>query len=53
VSPDAAPYIEGDYYRTWFYFSVAGVPQGDQLTFTFRNLNNQVSANTYLSFYKF
>jgi hypothetical protein len=40
VSHDGAPYQE-DGYRTWFYFSVKGVPQGEQLTFTFKNLNNQ------------
>jgi len=43
VASDAAPHMEGNYYRTWFYFSVTGVPQGEQLTFTFKNLNNQVS----------
>jgi cytosolic carboxypeptidase protein 5 len=30
-----------DGYKTWFHFSVHGVPQGEQLTFTFKNLNNQ------------
>ena len=40
VSHDSAPYIE-DGYKTWFYFSVNGVPQGEQLTFTFKNLNCQ------------
>ena len=40
VSHDGAPYQE-DGYKTWFYFSVKGVPQGEQLTFTFKNLNNQ------------
>ena len=35
--------MEGEYYRTWFYFSVTGVPQGELLTFTFKNLSNQVS----------
>ena len=43
VEQDAAPYIQGDFYKTWFYFAVTGVPQGEQITFTFRNLNNQVS----------
>lgn len=42
ISPDAAPYIQGDYYRTWFYFSVSGVPFGETATFNFKNLNNQV-----------
>jgi len=40
ISHDSAPYLE-DGYRTWFYFSVHGVPQGEQLTFTFKNLNVQ------------
>ena len=35
ISHDSAPYLE-DGYRTWFYFSVHGVPQGEQLTFTFK-----------------
>ncbi len=26
----------------WFHFSVSGVPKGSNLTFTFRNLGNQV-----------
>ena len=43
VAADSAPFLEGDFYKTWFYFSVTGVPQGEQLTFTFKNLNNQVS----------
>ena len=40
MSHDGAPY-QDDGYKTWFYFSVKGVPQGEQLTFTFKNLNNQ------------
>jgi hypothetical protein len=40
ISNDTAPYNDQGY-RTWFYFSVKGVPQGEQLTFTFRNLNEQ------------
>ena len=44
VACDAAPHMEGEYYKTWFYFSVTGVPQGEMLTFTFKNLSNQVSA---------
>ena len=43
VACDASPHMEGEYYRTWFYFSVTGVPQGELLTFTFKNLSNQVS----------
>jgi hypothetical protein len=52
VSSDAAPYIEGDFYRTWFYFSVTGIPQGETATFNFRNLNNQVQLLTHkITFY--
>lgn len=40
VSHDGAPY-QDDGYKTWFYFSVTGVPQGENLTFIFKNLNNQ------------
>lgn len=40
VCSDSAPFLEGDYYRTWFYFSITGVPSGEVLTFTFKNLNN-------------
>lgn len=40
ISNDCAPYRD-EGYRTWFYFSVKGVPQGEQLTFTFKNLNDQ------------
>lgn len=40
VSNDGAPY-QDDGYRTWFYFSVKGVPIGEQLTFVFKNLSNQ------------
>ena len=40
VCSDSAPFLEGDYYRTWFYFSITGVPSGEMLTFTFKNLNN-------------
>jgi len=29
VAADGAPYAEGDYYRTWWYFSVTGVTQGE------------------------
>lgn len=47
MAADSAPFLEGDFYRTWFYFSVTGVPQGEQLTFTFKNLNNQVSLHFY------
>ncbi len=44
VASDSEPYFKDrDFYRTWFYFSVSGVPQGEQLTFTFKNLHNQVN----------
>ena len=43
VASDASPHMESEYYRTWFYFSVTGVPAGEMLTFTFKNLSNQVS----------
>jgi len=49
VEQDAAPYMQGDYYKTWFYFSVTGVPHGEQITFTFKNLHNQVSLLKYQS----
>ena len=45
VAHDAAPHMEGDYYKTWFYFSVTGIPQGELITFTFKNLNNQVRSH--------
>jgi len=38
VSHDSAPYLD-DGYKTWFYFSVNGVPNGETLTFVFKNLN--------------
>lgn len=43
VASDASPHMEGEYYRTWFYFSVTGMPQGELVTFVFKNLSNQVS----------
>lgn len=43
VATDASPHINDGYLRTWFYFSVTGVPSGELLTFTFKNLSNQVS----------
>jgi Cytosolic carboxypeptidase N-terminal domain len=43
VASDSEPHFKNtDFYRTWFYFSITGVPSGEQLTFTFRNLHNQV-----------
>ena len=36
------PYVSNvGNYRTWFYFSVTGVPAEQCLTFTVRNMNNQ------------
>ena len=40
VSADGAPYTSEVGSKTWFYFSVSGVPYGEQLTFTFKNLSN-------------
>jgi hypothetical protein len=41
VASDSEPHFKNtDFYRTWFYFSITGVPQGEQLTFTFKNLHN-------------
>jgi hypothetical protein len=43
VCADSQPYFNhSDFYKTWFYFSVTGVPRGQSITFTFRNLDNQV-----------
>jgi len=41
ISEDSKPYSTAGHYRTWFYFSVTGVPQGETLTFSMRNMNNQ------------
>lgn len=41
MSQDAEPYTEKGHYRTWFYFSVQGVPNNTTLTFVMRNMNNQ------------
>ena len=48
VSCDASPHMDGEYYRTWFYFSVTGIPAGELVTFTFKNLSNQVSETIHL-----
>ena len=40
ISNDAAPYTDHGY-KTWFYFSIKGVPQGENITFTFKNANDQ------------
>lgn len=40
ISNDAAPYTDHGY-KTWFYFSIKGVPQGENITFTFKNANEQ------------
>ena len=47
VAGDAAPHLPDQYHRTWFYFSVTGVPQGEMLTFNFKNLSNQVSSHEF------
>ena len=47
VACDASPHMDTEHYRTWFYFSVTGVPQGELVTFTFKNLNNQVSEEVH------
>ncbi len=41
ISEDSKPYSTEGHYRTWFYFSVTNVPQGDTITFSMRNMNNQ------------
>lgn len=42
ISEDCVPYSsESGNYRTWFYFSVSGVPEGESLSFTIKNMNNQ------------
>ena len=50
VAGDAAPHLLDQYHRTWFYFSVTGVPQGEMLSFTFKNLSNQVSSLFHMKF---
>ncbi len=45
ISEDSLPYtpLQGgaQNYRTWFYYSVSGVPPGETITFSIRNMNNQ------------
>jgi hypothetical protein len=44
ISEDSLPYTPlqtASNYRTWFYFNVTGVPRGETLTFSMRNMNNQ------------
>jgi hypothetical protein len=44
ISEDSLPYTplaSGSNYRTWFYFSVTGVPRGETVIFSMRNMNNQ------------
>ena len=41
ISEDCLPYATTGYYKTWFYFSVTGVPKSQTLTFSIRNMNNQ------------
>ena len=53
VATDASPHINDGYLRTWFYFSVTGVPSGEMLTFTFKNLSNQVSNIIHKSIFSY
>ena len=41
MSEDGLPYSAKGHYRTWFYFSVTGVPTGQALIFAIKNMNNQ------------
>jgi len=45
ISEDSLPYTQlsggAQNYRTWFYFNVTGVPEGETVTFSIRNMNNQ------------
>jgi hypothetical protein len=45
ISEDSLPYTPltggAQNYRTWFHFSVTGVPRGDTVIFSIRNMNNQ------------
>jgi hypothetical protein len=45
ISEDSLPYTPlpagCQNYRTWFYFSVTGVPKGETVIFSMRNMNNQ------------
>ena len=40
MSEDSKPYSAKGHYRTWFYFSVTGVPNGKTLRFCIKNMNN-------------
>lgn len=41
ISGDSLPYDPKGHYKTWFYFSVSGVEQGKELSFSVRNMSNQ------------
>jgi hypothetical protein len=41
ISGDSLPFVKEGHYRTWFYFSVTGVKQGESVTFSIRNMGNQ------------
>lgn len=32
-------------YRTWFYFSIKGINKGSTVSFTIKNMQNQVDLN--------
>jgi cytosolic carboxypeptidase protein 5 len=44
ISEDSLPYTQlsggAQNYRTWFYFNVTGVPEGETVTYSIRNMNN-------------
>ena len=40
ISADSLPYDPKGHYKTWFYFSVAGVEPWQELTFSVRNMSN-------------
>jgi len=41
ISPDSAPYADEELYRSFYQFLVTGVPNGDTLSFSIRNMKNQ------------
>ena len=38
MNGDGLPYTNVGHYRTWFYFSVQGVKNGDTLTFVIKGM---------------
>ena len=40
ISGDSTPY-EKAHYKTWFYFSIKGMPRDSIITFSIRNMGNQ------------